>query len=64
MNGYLDPVRAKVPQIEPVDVGLFAGALDMAKIPLVLRLVLKAMKVKPGDYRDWATELRPELLGV
>jgi len=68
VRAYLDPVREKVPQIEPVDVGLFAGVMDMSKLPLPLKLVIKAMKAQPGDYRDWdairawATALRPKLL--
>jgi menaquinone-dependent protoporphyrinogen oxidase len=70
VGAYLDPVREKVPQIEPVDVGLFAGVLDMGKLPLPLKLVMRAMKAQPGDYRDWdairtwATALRPKLLGT
>lgn len=70
VSAYLDPVRAKTPQIEPVDVGLFAGVLDMGKLPLPLKLIMKAMKAQPGDYRDldairaWATALRPKLLGT
>jgi menaquinone-dependent protoporphyrinogen oxidase len=53
-----------------VDVGLFAGVLDMGKLPLPLKLVMRAMKAQPGDYRDWdairtwATALRPKLLGT
>lgn len=68
VSAYLDPVREKVPQIEPVDVGLFAGALDPGKLSLPFRLIMRAMKAKPGDYRDWdairawATALRPKLL--
>jgi menaquinone-dependent protoporphyrinogen oxidase len=66
---YLDPVREKVPQVEPVDVGLFAGAMDYKKLPLPLRLVMKGMKAEEGDYRDWdairtwVDQVRPELLG-
>lgn len=50
---YLDAVREKVPAVQPVDVGLFAGALDPKKLPLVARLMMKAMKAPAGDYRDW-----------
>ncbi|MBU0493422.1 MAG: flavodoxin domain-containing protein [Chloroflexi bacterium] len=70
VSAYLDPVREKVPQIEPVDVGLFAGVMDMSKLSLPLKLIIKAMKAQPGDYRDWdairawATALRPKLLGA
>ncbi len=50
---YLDAVREKVPAVQPVDVGLFAGAMDPKTLPLVARLIMKAMKAPPGDYRDW-----------
>ena len=50
---YLDAVREKSPQVQPVDVGLFAGAMDSRKLPFLLRLVVKAMKAPQGDFRDW-----------
>ena len=62
---YLDPVRGVVP---PVDVGLFAGAMDYSKLPFLWRLMMKAMKAEEGDFRDWeairhwATSLRPLLV--
>jgi menaquinone-dependent protoporphyrinogen oxidase len=61
---YLDPVRSVV---SPMDVGLFAGAMDCSKLSFLLRLVMKAMKAEDGDFRDWeairrwATSLRPLL---
>lgn len=53
VEGYLDAVRRKVPSIRPVAIGLFAGGLDPKRLPLLLRLVMKAMKAEPGDFRDW-----------
>jgi menaquinone-dependent protoporphyrinogen oxidase len=70
VEAYLDAVREKVPQVQPVDVGLFAGAMDYKKLPLMMRLLMKAMKSEEGDFRDWeairawATGLRPALLGA
>jgi menaquinone-dependent protoporphyrinogen oxidase len=67
VGAYLDSVREKVPEVEPVDVGLFAGRLDLKRLALPVRLMMKAMKAPPGDYRDedaihsWASELRSEL---
>lgn len=67
VEGYLDAVREKVPQVEPVDVGLFAGELDYGKIRPPLKWVLKLMKQPEGDFRDWdairgwAEGLRPVL---
>jgi menaquinone-dependent protoporphyrinogen oxidase len=49
---YLDPLRKLV---EPVEEGLFAGAIDRGKLSLPLRLILKAMKAGDGDWRDWDT---------
>ena len=67
---YVDQMREKAPQVEPVGVGLFAGALDYKKLPLPLRLVMKGMKAEEGDFRDWdairewTDELRPAFLGA
>jgi menaquinone-dependent protoporphyrinogen oxidase len=67
---WLQPVRALV---RPVSEGLFAGALDISKIPsftdrLKFRLSVKLGVWSEGDHRDWdairawAHELGP-LLG-
>jgi len=67
---YLDAARKTVPQVQPVDVGLFAGALNYKKLSLPFRLILKAMKASEGDFRNWeairawATGLRPALVGA
>lgn len=64
---YLDPLREKV---QPVDVGLFGGALDYGKLLLPFRFIMKAMKAQEGDFRDWeairawAAGVRPALLGT
>lgn len=71
-EGYLDKVRQKVPEVQPVDVGLFAGAVltegeDYEKLSWFMRLMLRVMS-KEGDHRDWdairnwAVGLRPALL--
>ena len=69
----LDPVREQVPQVQPVDVGIFAGKLDFGKLPFMYRLVWPLTpggSVGAGDYRDWeairawADGLRPALLGA
>lgn len=52
-SGYLDQLREKAPAVEAVDKGLFAGAVNLKKLPLPLRLILKAMKKSEGDWRDW-----------
>jgi len=47
---YLDPVCEMV---RPVEVGLFAGAMDYGKLPFILRPLIRAMKAPQGDFRDW-----------
>jgi menaquinone-dependent protoporphyrinogen oxidase len=67
VQAYLDAVRAKAPQVEPVGVGLFAGALDYKTVPFVVKLFLRFARVEEGDFRNWeairawATDLRPAL---
>jgi menaquinone-dependent protoporphyrinogen oxidase len=64
---YLEPIRAMV---EPVAEGRFAGAMDYSKLSMVTRLMMKAMSVPEGDYRDWdairawGTELYTSLTGA
>ena len=67
VEGYVDAMREKVPQIQPVDVGMFAGGVDYKKLGFALKLMVKAMKVAEGDFRDWdairdwSANLRPKL---
>ena len=59
---YLEPVRQRAPQIKPVGVGLFAGALDPT------RQLAMPVQGPQGDYRNWeairtwAEEICPALL--
>jgi menaquinone-dependent protoporphyrinogen oxidase len=68
VEAYVDQMRARAPQVQPVDVGLFAGKMDFKALSLPLRLIVKAMKSEEGDFRDWdairewATSVRPALL--
>ncbi len=55
VSNWLDPVRALV---RPVSEGLFAGALDIHKMPsfsdrLKFRLSVLFGAWKEGDHRDW-----------
>ena len=67
--GFLQPVRALV---RPVSEGLFAGALDISKVPsfrdrLKFRLSVAFGVWTEGDHRDWnairawAADLKPIL---
>lgn len=67
---YLDPVRKQVPQVKPVDVGLFAGMVDFSKLSFVHSLMLKVKGAPEGDFRNWeairtwAAGMRPALCGT
>jgi menaquinone-dependent protoporphyrinogen oxidase len=50
---YIEPVLNKLPQIEPVNVGLFGGTMDYKKLPFVQRVLVRMMRFAEGDYRDW-----------
>jgi menaquinone-dependent protoporphyrinogen oxidase len=50
VSAYLDPVRALV---KPASEGLFAGVMDLRKLPLFERLISKALKAPEGDFRRW-----------
>ncbi len=56
-RSYMNPVLDAVPNVKPVDIGLFAGVLDYSKLSFVVRMVMKSkMKKKgvpEGDHRDW-----------
>jgi menaquinone-dependent protoporphyrinogen oxidase len=54
---YMDTVLNAVPDVQPLDTGLFAGVLDYGKMNIMIRMVMKSkMKSKgvpEGDFRDW-----------
>ena len=69
VSTWLDPVRALV---KPVSVGLFAGMLEISKIPTIkerlgFRTSVLLGFMKEGDHRDWnairawAKEIKPKL---
>lgn len=72
VTGYLDPVREQIPAVQPVDLGLFAGALDYSKMSYAMQGLYRAFAENDtdGDYRDWdairawAAEVHPKLLAV
>jgi len=69
---YLDPLIKQIPEVQPVDVGLFAGAVltkgqEYERQFFLIRMIMKAMAKQSGDQRNWeairawATSLRPLL---
>ena len=39
--------------LHPRDVGLFGGALDYANVGRFMRWMMKLMKIREGDFRNW-----------
>ena len=39
--------------VQPVDVGLFGGVMDVGKLAFALQPMVKLMGVPAEDYRDW-----------
>jgi len=68
IKSYLDPVLRKAKEVEPVDIGLFAGALDYSALPKGMDRAAKALGFVEGDYRDfeaikaWARKISPMLV--
>ena len=74
-TGYLKPLLEGVPEIKPVDIGLFAGAVltegeEFEGQFFLVKLMMRAMSKESGDKRDWkairawAADLPPKLQGA
>jgi menaquinone-dependent protoporphyrinogen oxidase len=50
---YLDPVLKAIPEIKPVGIGAFAGALDYNNLSWLNKKILKSKGTPEGDFRDW-----------
>jgi menaquinone-dependent protoporphyrinogen oxidase len=70
--GYIEKLRKAAPGVEPVDVGLFAGAVlsdteEYRRLFPLLKIPIGAMAESEADHRDWeairswAEGLRPKL---
>jgi menaquinone-dependent protoporphyrinogen IX oxidase len=70
--GWLSPLLEKVPEVQPVDIGLFAGAIltegeDFEKQFFFWKSIMRSMAQESGDERDWeairawAVDLRSKL---
>jgi menaquinone-dependent protoporphyrinogen oxidase len=55
MDGWRFPEGLKpvADRIEPRDIAFFHGVLDMKRLNLAEKLVVKALKAPTGDFRDW-----------
>ena len=54
-KSYMEPVLKAVPEVRPVDSGLFAGVLDYSNMDALSRMAMKVMGkgVPEGDFRNW-----------
>jgi menaquinone-dependent protoporphyrinogen oxidase len=50
---YLDPVLKAVPQVQPVKVGTFAGALSYSNLSLPIKVIMTLKGAPEGDFRRW-----------
>lgn len=50
---YMDPILKTAPEVRPVGIGTFAGALDYSNLSWLNKKILKAKGSPEGDFRDW-----------
>ena len=50
---YMDPILKAVPEIMPVGIGTFAGALDYDNLSWPNKKIMKSKGAPEGDFRDW-----------
>jgi menaquinone-dependent protoporphyrinogen oxidase len=71
---YLDPLRKAAPDVEPVDIGLFAGVVlddteEFNRLFFGFKFIAKSMAQNLDDKRDWeairawARKVHPALMG-
>lgn len=67
---WLEPLYEEIPEVKPVGVGLFGGAIHFDKLPTIQRLMypIIAGNSLEGDFRNWekikawTRDVRPALL--
>ena len=50
---YPESLRNIITQIQPRDIAVFHGKLDMNELGFGERLIVKGVKAPTGDFRDW-----------
>ena len=53
VSSYMDPILKAVPEIRPVGIGTFAGALDYNNLSWINKKILQSKGTPEGDFRDW-----------
>jgi len=49
----IEPILKAVPEIKPVGIGTFAGAMDYNNLSWINKKILKSKGTPEGDFRDW-----------
>jgi menaquinone-dependent protoporphyrinogen oxidase len=53
-KSYMDGIKQRVKQYQPVSLGLFGGVIDYSKLPFYMRFFFqKSDELAEGDFRDW-----------
>lgn len=50
---YLDPVLKTIPQVKPVEIGVFAGAMNYNNLSWLNKKIIISKGLPEGDFRDW-----------
>ena len=50
---YMEPILKAVPEVRPVGIGTFAGALDYSNLSWLNKTILRSKGTPEGDFRDW-----------
>jgi menaquinone-dependent protoporphyrinogen oxidase len=50
---FPDNLRPIAERIKPRDMAVFGGKIDVSALHLGDKLIIKAVKAKTGDFRDW-----------
>ncbi len=50
---YMDPVLKAVPEVKPIGIGTFAGALEYKKLSWLYKKILKSKRTPEGGFRNW-----------
>jgi menaquinone-dependent protoporphyrinogen oxidase len=67
---FLDPVLQTIPQVKPVDIAPFAGAMHYSNLSWLNKTIIQSKGGPEGDFRDWeairvwAGGLGSSLLGI
>jgi menaquinone-dependent protoporphyrinogen oxidase len=52
-EGFVRGMRKHLPDVEPLDVGLFGGMVNLQSFSPLMRWMAKRMKIPEGDFRNW-----------